>query len=227
VHLPTAPISDCYGYDRGTPVDRHYIETFLAEHAHTIRGDGAEIKDDTYLRRFGGEALLSATVIDIDPANPRASRTADLAEPASLPANAFDCVVLTQTLQLVQDPAIALANCARALRVDGALLVTVPALGRISPSAPNTDRWRYTPAGLRQMFAPWPGPATVKGRGNLRTCIAALVGEAVEDLTPADLADDDSAFPLVTCAIAVRSHACPGFPAGFSDELACHPRKCS
>ena len=79
------PVSDCYGYDRGNPVDRHYIEAFLAEHAAAIHGDGAEVKDDTYLRRFGHGRLRSATVIDIDPGSPRATLHADLATAGSLP----------------------------------------------------------------------------------------------------------------------------------------------
>ena len=204
MQLPLTPLSDCYGYDPGTPVDRHYIEAFLTEHATAIRGDSAEIKDDTYLRRFGQDRLRSATVIDIDPANPRATIRADLTDTGSLPSRAFDCIVLTQTLQLVSDPAAALANCRQALRPGGCLLLTVPALGRISPSGSDTDRWRYTPAGLRHLLASWPGAVTVAGYGNLRTCLAALLGEAAEDLTSTELDHRDPAFPLLACAAARR-----------------------
>lgn len=205
MQLPLTPVSDCYGYDRGTPVDRHYIETFLTEHADAVCGDGAEIKDDVYLRRFGGPRLRSAAVIDIDPANPRVTIQADLATPNSIPANTFDCIVLIHTLQLVADPATALTNCHKALRLGGALLVTVPTVGRISPSASQTDRWRFTPAGLRHLLQRWPGQVLVAGHGNLRTCVAALLGEAVSDLTRAELAYHDPAFPLLACAIAHRA----------------------
>jgi len=204
VQLPMTPVSDCYGYDRGNPVDRHYIEAFLAEHAAAIHGDGAEVKDDTYLRRFGHGRLRSATVIDIDPTSPRATLRADLATAGSLPGAAFDCMVLTQTLQLVHDPAAALANCCQALRPGGTLLLTVPCLSRITPVGGDTDRWRYTPAGLRHLLASWPGQVTVTGYGNLRTCLAALLGEAAEDLTSAELDHDDPVFPLVACAAACR-----------------------
>jgi hypothetical protein len=33
-----SPIGHCYGFDRGQPLDRWYIERFLARHAHAIRG---------------------------------------------------------------------------------------------------------------------------------------------------------------------------------------------
>lgn len=204
MRLPITPLSDCYGYDRGTPIDRHYIEAFLAGHKTAIGGDGAEVKDDTYLRRFGEDRLRSATVIDIDPANPHATLHADLAAARSLPAAAFDCIVLTQTLQLVGDPATAVANCHQALRPGGTLLITVPTLGRISRSNPGADRWRLSPAGLRHLLAQWPGQTTVTGYGNLRTCLAALLAEAAEELTRAELGHPDPAFPLVACAAARR-----------------------
>jgi SAM-dependent methyltransferase len=52
----------------------------------------------------------------------------DLADPSTLPASEFDCIILTQTLQLVFDMAAAIANCRRALRTAGVLLITVPGI---------------------------------------------------------------------------------------------------
>lgn len=204
MQLPLHPISDCYGYDRGSPVDRIYIEAFLLLRRHDIRGHGAEVKTDGYLRRFGRDQVRYATVIDIDPHNLQVQLRADLCDPHSLPTETFDCIVLTQTLQLLTDPAAALANCHQALHPGGALLVTVPCLGRISPSSRSQDRWRFTPAGLWELFSAWDGPVTVTGHGNLRVCLAALLGEAAEDLTPAELDHHDPDFPLVACAIAHR-----------------------
>ncbi|MGH3854821.1 MAG: methyltransferase domain-containing protein [Pseudonocardiaceae bacterium] len=204
MQLPLRPISDCYGYDRGTPVDRIYIEAFLDQHRHDIRGHGAEIKTDSYLRRFGRDQIRLTTVIDIDPDNPWVRLRADLCQPASLPTDTFDCILLTQTLQLLANPAAALANCHQALRPSGALLVTVPCVGRISPSSRSQDRWRFTPAGLRELFTAWDGPVTVTGHGNLRACLAALLGEAAEDLTSEDLEHHDPDFPLVACTVAHR-----------------------
>src|SRR6266511_3377036 len=64
------PVSDRYGYDRGTPVDRYYIERFLSEHAECIRGNVLEVKDAHYTRRFGSGAR--SHVVDIDRDNPDA-----------------------------------------------------------------------------------------------------------------------------------------------------------
>ncbi len=42
------PLSDDFGFSRGMPIDRHYIEAFLADHAADIRGRVLEIGDDAY-----------------------------------------------------------------------------------------------------------------------------------------------------------------------------------
>lgn len=209
--LPSQPISNCYGYDRGTPVDRIYIEAFLDHHRHHIRGDGAEVKDETYLRRYGYRQLRSATVIDIHRSNSRADLLADLTRPGVLPVDTFDCIILTQVLHLLTDPATAITNCQNALRPEGSLLLTAPCLSRISPGNPTSDHWRFTPTGLQQLLQDWPGPVTVTGHGNLRTALAFLVGHAAQDLTRDDFHHDDPAYPIVTCAIAHRAPS--GVPA--------------
>src|SRR5215207_7533889 len=96
------PASRCFGFDRGTPIDRHYIESFLARHAEDVRGRVLEVGDDGYTRRFGG-AVRSVDIVDIDAGNPRATLVGDLADPATLPREAFDCIICTQTLMLMYD----------------------------------------------------------------------------------------------------------------------------
>ena len=61
---PLAPVSRSYGFDRGLPIDRHYIEDFLRRHgswpgyaAGDIRGAVMEVGDDAYTQRFGGDRV--------------------------------------------------------------------------------------------------------------------------------------------------------------------------
>ena len=42
------PISGEYGYDRGRPVDRYYIENFLISQADLIKGRVLEIGENAY-----------------------------------------------------------------------------------------------------------------------------------------------------------------------------------
>jgi SAM-dependent methyltransferase len=204
MRLPRQPVSDCYGYDRGTPIDRHYIDQFLTHHAGHIRGHVLEVKDDTYARRFGGDRV-EVTIVDNDHANPHATLHADIADPRALPGATFDCILLTQTLQLIARPAAALRNLEQALRRGGALLLTAPTVGRISPSAAAGDHWRVTPVGLAHLFAEtWSGPTTITSYGNLRACLGALIGEAAEELAITELDELDPRYPLIACAVAHR-----------------------
>ena len=202
--VPLEPLSDRFGFDRGTPLDRRYIEAFLRERRGGIRGSVLEVESDTYTTMFGAGVVTSA-VVDIDSANVRATLVADLSEADSLVPETYDCIILTQTLHLLRRPDHCIENCYRALRPAGVLLATAPALSRVSPSYPNDDFWRFTPAGLAELMAPrWPGEFSVCAFGNLRACVGFLVGEVVEDLPEGVLDDADPRFPLTTAVEATK-----------------------
>jgi hypothetical protein len=195
------PFSDSFGYDRGTPVDRWYLERFFGEHAEDVRGDVLEVGDDRYTMRFGGERVTGRHVLDVHASNPNATIVADLGEPGSLPRGAFDCIVLTQTLQFVPDVGAAVENAFGALRASGTLLVTMPALSRLEPGEAEHDLWRFTPAGLELVLRrSCPGAAVaVAGYGNLVAAVAFLEGIGAEELDDRELARTDPDFPLVVC----------------------------
>jgi SAM-dependent methyltransferase len=202
--LPLEPLSDRYGADRGTPLDRRYIESFLAERRGSIGGSVLEVQDDAYTTQFGAERVSESAVVDIDPANRRATLIADLEQPDPLLPESYDCIILTQTLHLLRRPGQCVDNCYRALRPAGVLLVTVPSVSRVSPTYPDADYWRFTPAGIAELFARhWRSDFTVHAKGNLRSCIGFLLGEVVEELADTVLDTNDSRFPLT---VAVEAH---------------------
>ena len=122
----TSPISPYWGFDRGTPIDRYYIEAFLAEHARDIQGAVLEFGDDSYARRFGGDLVTKAAVLDVDVTNTEAAYHEDLATGGGLPAHAFDCVICTQTLHLMYDLHAAIAALWSALKPGEVILATLP-----------------------------------------------------------------------------------------------------
>jgi hypothetical protein len=71
------PISRHFGYERGMPIDRYYIEQFLAEHAGDIRGRVLEIGDDSYTRQFGGDQVTVRDVLHVTEGNPLATFVGD------------------------------------------------------------------------------------------------------------------------------------------------------
>src|ERR1700676_3198928 len=114
----TSPLSNNWGFERGTPVDRYYIESFLAEYRQDIVGRVLEVKDPGYTRQYG-TAVTQSDVLDIDSSNKEATLIADLSAADRLPQSAFDCFILTQTLQLIYDTRAAIDNARRLLRPGG------------------------------------------------------------------------------------------------------------
>jgi SAM-dependent methyltransferase len=195
------PFSWHYGYDRGEPIDRRYIAAFVAAQADGVRGDVLEVREPLYASRAGA-AVTQIHVVDVDRANRRATLIADLTVVGSLPASSYDCAILTQTLQFLVDVEASLANLRQALRPGGTLLLTVPCLSKVDHEAPESDYWRWTPAGLRALLQrSFPGDTVrVEGRGNVLASVAFLMGLAQEELRAEELGREDPSFPLVACA---------------------------
>lgn len=201
--LRTAPISATFGFDRGTPIDRFYLDRFLAEEASAIRGVVGEIAGSTYATSFGGDRVDHIEVIDIDPRNPKATLIADVGDADQLPVASFHCLIVVQTLQYTPSPELALANCVRALCPGGTILLAVPALAAHDDNElPEDDHWRFWPGGVTALVSRVAPQAVsrVVAYGNLTTAIAFLHGLAAEELRADELARQDLRFPVLVCA---------------------------
>jgi SAM-dependent methyltransferase len=199
----SAPVSRRYGFDRGTPIDRVYLDQFFRARAADIRGRVLEVDAPVFTERHADPAAVTAVdVVDVDGRNDRATILADLADPGALPTESFDCVVLPQTLQYVSDPSIAVANLWSALAPGGVLLLTVPAVAKIDHHARDVDAWRWVPNGLRaQLVRGCPGgEIEVSAFGNALSGAAFLVGASAEDLGDHRVAEVDPEFPVLVAA---------------------------
>ena len=181
-----APLSRQYGYDRGTPVDRHYIAAFLGRH-RTFGGYGAgdlhsaalEVGGDEYARAYGA-GIERLDVLHATADNPQATIVGDLATGAGLTPETYDCVICTQVLNSIYDVSGAVATLHRILKPGGVALVTVPGIaGAVMPDRVLWgDFWRFTPGSLRRLFEDAFGAegVQVEGFGNLLTTTAYLHG---------------------------------------------------
>jgi SAM-dependent methyltransferase len=204
----TTPLSHDFGWDRGTPVDRYYIERFIRANRRDIRGRVLEVRDSTYTRRFGGD-LTEQAVLDIDSTNPDATVVADLATADAIPEESFDCIILTQTLQFIYDVRSAIAHTYRILKPSGVLLATVPAISPIIDDDELPYYWRFTAASCAALFGETFEPRSVRVReyGNVLSAIAFLAGVAREELTVQELETHDRRFALVISVRAVKEDA--------------------
>ena len=200
----TKPRSDGWGFDRGQPVDRYYIESFLERHRNDVHGQVLEILNSDYADKFGS-SIDRVDILDIDPANRQATVIADLASADSVSDNSFDCFILTQTLQLIYDVKSAVMHSHRILRPGGVLLVTIPSISRLAGDG-YIDYWRFTPASCERLFGEIFGPdqVTVTGFGNVLSAVAFLEGMACEELSKRQLDVVDERFPMLLAIRAVK-----------------------
>ena len=86
------PISLDFGHDRGSPVDRYYIEGFLRRNQADIRGRVLEVGDDEYSRKYGGARILRQDILHAHAGNPAATVVGDLPSNTLIfPAGDGDC----------------------------------------------------------------------------------------------------------------------------------------
>jgi len=205
----TVPVSETWGFDRGLPVDRYYIETFLARHADDIQGRTLEFLNNVYTVRFGGSRVTRSDVLHHQPGNPNATLVADLSRDNDLPDNAFDCIICTQTLPFIYDLRPAVACLHRILKPGGVLLVTVPGISRVSPEdmARSGDFWRFTTASMQRLFREHFSAAQldIASYGNVLTASSFLYGIVAEELDAEELDFHDDNYPLLVSVRALRT----------------------
>jgi SAM-dependent methyltransferase len=200
---PAEPLSRRFGLDRGRPVDRVFIEAFLERNAEDVRGRVLEIHEPTYTSRFGGGRVTQADVVDASRSNPRATLVGDLREPGWLPERAFDCMIVTQTLQATADPVGVLRALGAALAPGGVLLASFAGVSHRSMPGEEDgfrDLWRFTSDGVRELCARAGLRADVEAHGNLAACAAFLYGMAEHETDPVAFAGDDPDYELVVLA---------------------------
>jgi SAM-dependent methyltransferase len=196
----TRPVDDNYGWARGTPVDRFYIDDFLTTHVRDVRGRVLEVGGDDYTRRFGGDRVTKSDVLHAPPGSAAATIVADLADAPAIDDASFDCVIATQTLQYVYDLEAAAATIERILAPGGVALITVPGIAKIArPEAEQYgDYWRFTTDSLRRLF---PG-AEIRTYGNVLAATAMLHGLAAEEIGAPKLDDHDPDYEVLIAVAA-------------------------
>jgi len=202
------PISRHFGIDRGQSIIRYYIERFLLTHASDIKGHVLEIEDDAYTRKFGGDRVIKNDVLHVEEGSPMATIVADLTCADHIPADTYNCIIFTQTLQFIYDVRAAIRTLYRILKHGGVLLATSHGISQISRY--DMDRWgeywRLTTLSARFLFEEvFPEEnIEVQAHGNVLAAISFLHGLAAEEFTKQELDYHDPDYELIITIKAVK-----------------------
>jgi SAM-dependent methyltransferase len=198
------PLSYVWGFDRGLPIHRYYIEQFLEEFRGDLRGHCLEFRDDSYTHRFGGDAVTRLDILHLDDSHPAATIVADLTKPNDIPSATFDAIVCTHVLHLIFEVDKAVADLHRILKPGGVLLGVVPHISMYDPGW--HEIWRFTPEGLGAVIGRAFGSegVTIRAYGNSLTAAGELRGLVAEEFSKATLEYHDPRFAVSVCVRAVK-----------------------
>lgn len=203
------PLYPDFGFGRGWPIDRHYIEGFLKAHVGDIRGEVLEAAaEPNYTKLFGGEQVSTSHIMYPVPGLPGCTMVGNLETGEGIPTAAFDCLLLTQVLQFIFDMPAAVRHGHRSLKPGGVMLATFAGISQIAEGDMDAwgEYWRITDAGARRLFGDVFGPANVEVEafGNVLAACAFLNGMVITDLSPSDLDFRDPAYQVIISVRAVK-----------------------
>ena len=204
-----SPISAVFGQDRDLlTIERYYIEQFLAANATDITGRVLEMGDPTYIRKFG-KGVTQEDVLNYVEGNPNATIVADLTDAPHIPDNTFDCIIITQTLQMIFEVDKAIKTLHRILKPGGVVLCTSHGMTRVARREGVDDwgeYWHFTTQSKRRLFrAVFPRDnVAVSTVGNIFTCICNLHGLGASEIDQTELDSHDPNFEMLVLVRAVK-----------------------
>lgn len=203
----TTPFSKAFGYNRGGPIDRYYIENFLQDNVTAIKGRVLEIGDNAYTMRYGGERITKSDVLHIEEGNKHATYFGDLSNVPQIPDNCFDCIILTQTLQFIYDYKEAMKTCFRILKPGGSLLLTAPGISHIDHGEwKEMWFWSFTKSSITRLLSDIFSVENieVKTLGNVLTASSFLYGMGLPEISKEQLDYLDPHYQVIITAAAVK-----------------------
>lgn len=201
------PISSGWGFDRGTPIDRYYIEKFLNNNKQFIKGNVLEIGDNYYTTKYGDDRVVKSDIFHFDESNKDATIIGDISNADNIESDRFDCIIFTQTLQLIYDFKSAIYHLHRILKKDGVLLATFPGITQTYDKEWGSYWcWNFTPLSALNLFSEYfnKNNISVENYGNVLSAISFLHGLATEELTNEELDYNDKGYVVTIAVNAVK-----------------------
>ena len=200
--FPKIPISNYFGFERGDPIDRYYINNFIYENKNKIKGKILEIGDNRYSRNYTGYKK----VIGIVPG--KNILIYNLEKKPKKNIGKFDCIICTQVINYTFDFTSVIKNLHKLLNNGGSLLLTCSSTTRISNYDKNRygDFWRFTDISLKKILVKFFNKKKIKVEtfGNVSVCSKFLYGLSTDELSFKELNFKDKNYPLIICCVAKK-----------------------
>jgi hypothetical protein len=181
------PFSKVFGFDRGCPIDRKFIDDFLLYNSQIIKGSLLEIGDDQYTIKYGSDLQRVVVLAGKGSRKESISFAGDLTNPNSLLSlGRFNCVIATNVLNFIFDFDSAVHGLSTLVNTKSGTVLATVAGGVSQVSRYDYERWgdywRFSDMSIRKIFQKYFNNVEVQTFGNAPLAAAFIMGLAKEEI---------------------------------------------
>lgn len=197
----TNPFCQVFGFLRGSPIDRYYLNKFIDKIKPEIVGNILEIGATSEAKEaYQLSDDCAYHVLNIE-AYPGVDIVGDVHDVNLIQPGSFDTILLFNVLEHCYAPWIVIENIYTWLKPGGKCFAMVPGAVRIH-NVPK-DYWRPLPEAFTWMLRNF-SQHQIFAYGNPMTVAASFYGISQEELTTAELDAYHPDFPVAICIAATK-----------------------
>ena len=199
-------ISNDFGFGRGTPIDRMYIENFFKNQAGEISGVCLEFGDTSYIDEFG-KSVSKKYVFNYSEESSKINNIimGDLTKLDTLSENSFDCILCINVLNFIYDLPSAVLGLKKLIKPNGKIIITMAGVSA-HISRYDMDRWgdywRLTDKAAMKLFKDAGlNVDKIQTYGNPYACSAQINGYCMEDLSQEKIVTSHPDYQLLVACM--------------------------
>ena len=193
------PFSQRFGFDRGAPVDRYYLQQFVRSIRPIVRGRCLEIGGSLKNNWFYRFDVDEFRTLELEQSKRADDLVGDAADPGVLDPASWDSILAFHVLEHCPNPFAVVSNMCAWLKAGGHACIVVPCAQRVH-NHPG-DYWRFMPDGLRVLFRDF-SEVDVSTYGNPLTVVSNYVGLSHTELVAEDMDAVHPDYPVLACVVA-------------------------
>ena len=197
--------SEKFGFDRGTPIDRYYIDEFIRNlELNNEFNTALEFGELNYVEQFNVSHKFFLSHPDFSKSKDTKNQILfDLNTQKKYDGQKFDLIISTNVINFTKNPFVTLRHHIDMLNIDGTIFLTASSSMPISQFDAERwgDYWRFTPDAMHHLLENLDCEYQVESLGNFKSSVAFLCGLASEEMEESDLKEKDNRYPLLVVAL--------------------------